>query len=85
MFEISQKGHQKFCVLHQNKALYNFRKRGQRSIVELDMSRICPAGSIKFLYVDNIISPTLKKCKSLKKLFTGSANDHALQSFEVIF
>ena len=30
-----KKGHQKFLVLHRNKALYNFRKRGQRSISEL--------------------------------------------------
>ena len=45
-------------------------------------SRICPAGSIKFPYFNNI-SPTLKKCKWLKKLCTGNANDHVLQMFEV--
>ena len=32
-----KKGHQKFCVLHRNKALYNFREKGQRSIVERDI------------------------------------------------
>ena len=48
-------------------------------------SRICPAGSIKFPYFNNIIPPTLKKCKWLKNVCTGSANDHVLQSFKVIF
>ena len=36
------------------------------------------------IYFNNI-SPTLKKCKWLKKLCTGSANDHVHQSSEVFF
>ena len=32
-----KKRHQKFYFLHRNKALYNFRKRGQRLIVERDI------------------------------------------------
>ena len=50
-----------------------------------DRSRMCPAGSIKFPYFNNIISPTLKKSQLLKKKCTGSANYHVLQSFEVFF
>ena len=32
-----KKRHQKFSVLHRNKALYNFRKKGQRSVVKRDI------------------------------------------------
>ena len=32
-----KKGHQKFCFLRRNKALYNFHKRGQCLIVERDI------------------------------------------------
>ena len=43
------------------------------------------SGNIKSPYFDAIISPTLKNCKWLKKLFAASANDHVIQSFEVFF
>ena len=39
--------------------------------------------SIKYSYFAHvIISPTLKKCKWLKRLCAYSANDHVLQSFQ---
>ena len=41
-------------------------------------------GRMKYPYFDTIISPTLKNCKWLK-ICAGSANFHALQSFEVFF
>ena len=93
-----KKGHQIFhpsysipslTVLHQNKALYNFRKRAafdsQMQYWMQYRPRIYPAGDIKCPYLNNMISPTVKKCKWLKKLCTNSANDHVLQSFWSIF
>ena len=40
-----------------------FAKEGSFDIRTQYSSRICPAGSNKFPYFKNIISPTLKKCK----------------------
>ena len=74
-------------VLHRNKVLYNFRKRGQRSIVKhnIGLEYVLLVASNSHISTALHISPALKKCKWLKKLCTGSANDHALRSFEVLF
>ena len=74
-------------VLHRNKALYSFRKRGQRSTVErnLGLEYVLLVTSNSHISTTLHISPTLKKRNWLKKLCTGSTNGHVLRSSEVIF
>ena len=56
-----KKGHQKFCVLPRDKDLYNFRKRGQSSIVERDIGLEYPLLVASNFHISTTLSQPLWK------------------------